>query len=327
MVPPSSSSSRFSETSSFRPRGDSATARGSASGAYHYRLVDVFTSQPFSGNPLAVFTDARGLDTERMQRIARELNHPETTFVFPPFDQAHDYSVRIFSPSAELPTAGHPTIGTAFALAFEARQRNPAAPKRMVFDEVSGPVSVSLASPITTTRQELPRFGAEYPEPNTAAAVISLTSQDLVPGLPVQAVASRLPYLLLPVASLEALERARLREDIWERTVRRFEAPQLYAFCMEAHHETSTATVRMFAPGIGVTEAPATESACGPLAAYLLRHQLVPMNREQSFIFEQGASIGRPSVLHVTAEQQEGVLTHLRVGGQCVVVGKGTIFV
>src|SRR5688572_17372626 len=127
---------------------------------YHYRLVDVFTDQRFSGNPLAVFTDARGLNTELMQRIARELNHAETTFVFPPFDRAHDYSVRIFSPHAELPTAGHPSIGTAFALAQERPVAPAPAQNRFVFDEASGPVSVSMLSPITTTKQELPRFGA-----------------------------------------------------------------------------------------------------------------------------------------------------------------------
>lgn len=294
---------------------------------YHYRLIDVFTDKPFSGNPLAVFTDARGLDTDRMQRIARELNHAETSFVFPPFDDAHDFSVRIFSPTAELPTTGHPTIGTAFALNYEAKESIPAPPQRMVFEEVSGPVSVSLSSPVTTTRQELPRFGAQFPEPNTAAAVLSLSSRDLIAGAPVQAVASRLPYLMVPVSSLEALERIQLRRDIWERTVRQFEAPHLCAFTLEARDETSTATMRTFAPALGIIEAPASESACGPLVAYLMEHKLVPSHREQSFILDQGASIGRPSVLHVTAEQVDGALTRLRIGGQCVVVGEGTLFV
>src|SRR3954463_16428196 len=112
----------------------SDTAVPSSSRPYHYRLVDVFTDQRFHGNPLAVFTDARGLNSEQMQRIARELNHAETTFVFPPVDQAHDYSVRIFSPHAELPTSAHPSIGTAFALAHD--QALPAAPspkQRLVF--------------------------------------------------------------------------------------------------------------------------------------------------------------------------------------------------
>jgi len=294
---------------------------------YHYRLVDVFTDQRFSGNPLAVFTDARGLNTELMQRIARELNHAETTFVFPPFDRAHDYSVRIFSPHAELPTAGHPSIGTAFALAQERPVAPAPAQNRFVFDEASGPVSVSMLSPITTTKQELPRFGAEYPEPHTAAAVLSLTLEDLLPGLPVQAVASSVSYLLIPIVSLAALKRIRLRTDIWERTIRRFDAPHIFAFSMESEKAGSTATARMFAPALGISEAPATESACGPLAAYLVRYKLVRPRREHLFIFEQGAEIGRPSVIHVSAEQDQDVLTQLRIGGQCVVVGEGTIFV
>jgi trans-2,3-dihydro-3-hydroxyanthranilate isomerase len=311
-----------------RPNTQSDEPPPGSSLPYRYRLVDVFTSQRFSGNPLAVFTDARGLNTELMQRIAHELNHAETTFVFPPVDRTHDYSVRIFSPQAELPTAGHPSIGTAFALAQEAAITPAPAPKRrLVFDEASGPVSVSMVSPITTTKQELPLFGAEYPEPHTAAAVLSLGLDDLLPGLPVQAVASSVAYLLIPLINLEALQRIRLRTDIWERTIRRFEAPHIFAFCLGPESTGPTATARMFAPALGISEAPATESACGPLAAYLVRHRLVPVRREHSFVFEQGAQIGRPSVIHVSADEEEGAVTRLRIGGQCVVVGEGTIFV
>lgn len=309
-----------------RPSYQAEESVPGSSRPYHYRLVDVFTDQRFSGNPLAVFTDARGLDTERMQRIARELNHSETTFVFPPFDQSHDYSVRIFSPHAELPTGSYPSIGTAFALSQE--RVVAALPRhRMVFDEASGPVSVSLVSPITTTKQELPRFGSVYPETHTAAAVLSLTLDDLIPGLPVQAVASSMPFLLIAVNGLDALRRIRLRTDIWERTIRRFEAPHIYAFTLESARPGSTATARMFAPALGISEAPATESAGGPLAAYLVRYRLVPARRELLFVFEQGAEIGRPSVVHVSAEQDNDELTQLRIGGQCVMVGEGTIFV
>jgi trans-2,3-dihydro-3-hydroxyanthranilate isomerase len=310
-----------------RPSHQAEESVPGSSRPYSYRLVDVFTDQRFSGNPLAVFTDARGLDTERMQRIARELNHSETTFVFPPFDQAHDYSVRIFSPHAELPTGSYPSIGTAFALSQE-RVVAPALPRhRLVFDEASGPVSVSLVSPITTTKQELPRFGSVYPETHTAAAVLSLTLEDLLPGLPVQAVASSMAFLLIAVNNLDALKRIRLRTDIWERTIRRFEAPHIYAFTLESEKVGSTATARMFAPALGISEAPATESACGPLAAYLVRYRLVPPRREHLFVFEQGAAIGRPSLIHVSAEQDNDQLKQLRIGGQCVVVGEGTIFV
>lgn len=295
---------------------------------YHYRLVDVFTDQRFSGNPLAVFPDARGLDAELMQRIARELNHAETTFAFPPADPAFDYSVRVFSPHAEIPTAAHPTIGTAFALAQRNANEAPSVPPdRLVFDdEVSGPVSVSMVSPVKTTRQEPPTFGGEYPEPQTAAAVLSLSSEDLLPGLPIQAVASHIAYLMIPLATLDALKRIVVRTDIWERTIRRFEAPHLYAFALDSDSGHATATARMFAPALGIPEAPASESACGPLAAYLVRHRLVPRQADQVFIFEQGAEIGRPSVIHVSARQEGDALSQLRIGGQCVLVGEGTIF-
>ena len=310
------------------PRFPVQESSPASSRPYRYRLVDVFTEQRFHGNPLAVFTDARGLDAELMQRIARELNHAETTFVFPPVDQTHDYSIRIFSPHAELPTTAHPSIGTAFALAHD--RALPAAPspkQRLVFDEASGPISVSMISPISTTKQDLPRFGARYPEPHTAAAVLSLGMEDMLGGVPVQAVGASLPYLLIPVANLDALKRIRLRLDIWERTIRRFEAPHIYAFCPQAAHPGSTATARMFAPALGITEAPASETACGPLAAFLIHYRLVPSRPEHTFVFEQGAEIGRPSRIHVSAREVDGKLSELRVGGQCVLVGEGTIFV
>jgi len=305
-------------------RGDAGPPGSSR--PYRYRLVDVFTEQRFHGNPLAVFTDASGLSTEQMQRIARELQHTETTFVFPPVDRAHDYSIRIFSPHAELPTAANPSIGTAFALAHD-RAPVPDPRQRMVFDEASGPISVSLISPISTTKQEVPRFGTRYPEPHTAAAVLSLGMEDMLGGVPVQAVGASLPYLLIPVANLEALQRIRLRLDIWERTIRRFEAPHIYAFCLQASHPGSTATARMFAPALGISEAPASETACGPLAAYLIHYRLVPSRPDHIFVFEQGAEIGRPSRIHVSAREVDGEVSELRVGGQCVLVGEGMIFV
>jgi trans-2,3-dihydro-3-hydroxyanthranilate isomerase len=305
-------------------------AAPSSARPYRYRLVDVFTDQRFHGNPLAVFTDARGLNAELMQRIARELNHSETTFVFPPLDRSHDYAIRIFSPYAELPTSAHPSIGTAFALSHDRSRAAPAEPgpkQRLVFDESSGPVSVSLISPITTTKQELPRMGSIYPELHTAAALLSISGEDLLAGIPVRALASSLPYLLVPIASLAALRKIRLRLDIWERTLRQFEAPHIFAFCLQSETGNATATARMFAPALGISEAPASEAACGPLAAYLIHYRLVPERPEHLFVFEQGAQIGRPSRIHVNARETSGALSELRIGGQCVLVGEGTIFV
>lgn len=290
---------------------------------YSYLLVDVFTDVRFSGSPLAVFTDARGLGTECMQRMARELNLSETTFVFPAVSPEHDFSVRIFSPQAELPTGGHPTIGTAFAIGRGRGEE----PGRMVFDEPDGPVSVSMMSPVTTTRQALPTFGACYMERHTAAAILSLHADDLVGGLPLQAVSSSIPYLLIPIASAQALSKIRFRQDIWERTIRHFEAPHLYAFSMQTDDPASSAKARAFTPALGVTEMAASESACGPLVAYLLEHGLVSPASEAFMIFEQGAEIGRPSSIHVTAAYNEGRLSEIRVGGQCVVVGEGALFV
>lgn len=290
--------------------------------AYHYKLIDVFTDRPFSGNPLAVFTDARGLSDDMMQRIARELNLSETTFVFPAVDRAHHYAVRIFTPNAELPMAGHPTLGTAFALAQENRLTNE---ERIVFEEKVGPISVSMLAPMTTIRLPLPIFGEHYPEPDTAAAVLSLDRLQLGYGTPVCAVSCGIPFLMIPLRSREALCSIQFRLDIWRRTVSRFSASNIMAFTLETDSEVSTAKARVFSPALGVAEDPATASACGALGAYLLRYGLMPPEPKSTFIIEQGAEIGRPSLIYILIEQPGDGIRQVRVGGQCVAIGNGSI--
>lgn len=294
---------------------------------FTYRLLDVFTNVPFGGNPLAVFTDARGISDAMMQSIARELNLSETTFVLPPRDRSHHYQVRIFTPLAELPTGGLPTIGTAYALALEERLRQDAARQRVVFEEQTGPISVTMEAPMLTMQQQLPTFGQIYAERDAIAAMLGLEPAALPAGMPLQSVSSGVPYLLVPVLDLETMQRIRFRLDIWERVLRRSPHPHVFAFTLQCRYEGSGAHCRMFAPGLGVHEDPATATAAGPLVSYFARWGILDQEPRVTFVCEQGIEIGRPSFIHVTIERSGEEIKSLRIGGQCVAVGSGQIYV
>jgi trans-2,3-dihydro-3-hydroxyanthranilate isomerase len=292
---------------------------------FSYRLLDVFTNVPFGGNPLAVFTDARGLSDSQMRSIARELNLSETTFVLPARDRSHHYWVRIFTPLAELPAGGLPTIGTAYALALEERLRRETTKQRVVFEEQTGPISVTMEAPMLTMQQPLPIHGPTFSERDAVAAMLGLERESLPITLPVQSMSCGVPYLVVPIADLDTMERIRFRLDIWERVLRRSPHPHVLAFCTECRYEGSSAHCRMFAPGLGVHEDPATATAAGPLVCYLARHGLLPSDPRLSVVCEQGIEVGRPSFLHVSLERDGDTVSSVRVGGQCVAVGQGSI--
>ncbi len=290
---------------------------------YHYQLVDVFSEASFCGNPLAVFTDAEGLDEATMQKIARELNLSETTFVFPSAKASCDYAVRIFTPTSELNVAGHPTIGTAFALAHVSKLREE---QRVVFDEGVGPVSVTMVSPMTTMQQALPEFGEKFLDLDAAVAMLSLNRSDLLPHVPVQAVSSGVPYTLIPLRSIDTLGRIQFRNDIWRRTLARTHASNIVAFTLDARRPAD-AQSRVFAPSLGVAEDPATGSAGGALGSYLVKHGLIEGTEQTHIVIAQGVEMGRPSQVHVVLNAKGGEIKSLRVGGQCVWAGRGELHV
>lgn len=291
---------------------------------YRYRLIDVFAERPFAGKPTAVFANARGLDARAMQVIARELGFPQTTFVFPARSPDGAARVRVFTPVAELPRAAHPTIAAVFALDCEEKLEPNEAGRRVVFEQADGPVSVAVFARVITVRQQVPEFGSVYPEREAVAALLGLTTADLLPT-PLQAVSSGTPYLLVPVRSAANLRAISFRTSIWDRTVRHFEAPHVAAFCLQGERRGSIAKARVFTPAVGVLEDPATEAACGPFVAYALRHELVSLPQSAVVTIEQGAEIERPSFVQVFANQVDGVLDQVRVGGQCQAVGEGTM--
>lgn len=304
-----------------------STEAPSSGRSYSFRIIDVFAERAFAGKPTAVFTDARGLQAAQMSAIATELRFPQTAFVLPPDHPGVQARVRVFTPSAELPRAEHLTIAAVYALSLEeklSRNAGPQPPERVVLEEQDGPVSVYFRAQVITVKQKLPEFGGEFPEPNALAAMLGLSPADLQ-NCPAQAVASGgVPCLLVPVRVPALLASARFRTDIWERTVKHFEAPNVVAFALDPGRHY-LAKARVFLPSLGVLEDPATEVAAGPLLAYALRHGLLTPPEQFVASVEQGAEIGRPSVMQVFVDHRGGHVREVRVGGQCQLVGEGRV--
>lgn len=283
---------------------------------FEYRLVDVFTSERFGGNPLAVFPDARGLDPALMQRIAFELNLSETTFVLPTERADCDVRVRIFTPRAEMPMAGHPTVGTAFVL-----DRG----ERVVFEEGVGPVPVERVrgdggATLWRMTQPRPRFAAGAAADEVARA-LGLEPGDLDPALPIESVATGVPFLCIGLRSLDALARARVRVDRWE-PIEAAHGAMPYLFVRTG---AGTARCRMFAPTQGIAEDAATGSAAGPLGAYALAHGWIVPGSDgvARLTVTQGVEMGRPSTIHVEVEGRGRDVVAVRVAGASVAVASG----
>jgi len=290
-----------------------------------YRLVDVFTRERFGGNPLAVFPEADGVDPALMQRIARELNLSEATFVLAPTRPDCDFRVRIFTPRAEVPMAGHPTLGTAFVLA-EGAARGRA---RVVFEEGVGPVPVEQLETadgrLWRMTQPAPRFGPRLADPARAAAALGLAEADLDPELPIEVVATGAPFLLVPVRDVDALGRARIMAGpAWEAVATEAGVGEVHVF---ARMGAGAARARTFAPAFGIAEDPATGSAVGPLGGYLLAHGALAPGEGSPARLEviQGIEMGRPSLLFVEVEGSREAVGAVHVAGACVAVGGGWI--
>jgi trans-2,3-dihydro-3-hydroxyanthranilate isomerase len=294
----------------------------------HYHLVDVFTDRRFGGNPLAVFSNGRGLSTETMQAIAKELNLSETTFVLPPDDPANDWRVRIFTPAAELPMAGHPTVGTSFVLAWEHLVSVSEQQPGIRLEENVGLIPVTFTftdgQPVMATMQQLtPQFGPVFDDRETIAAMLSLEPAAL-DDYPLQVVSCGTPFFIVPLKTLDAVRNIRLRIDIWERALANFASSKVFVFTQQTEYPGSTVHSRMFAPSLGIREDPATGAASGPLGCYLVKYGLAA-DKPAVIVSEQGIEMGRPSFIHIRIEQTGGQITGVFVGGQCVYVGQGQI--
>ena len=295
-----------------------------------YHLVDVFTSTAFGGNPLAVFTAGHNVTSaEAMQRIAKELNLSETTFVMPAQDDANDFHVRIFTPVRELPMAGHPTIGTAFVLARE--EFIDAEDDTVHFEEGVGVIPVALqfqdgAPAMITMDQPIPEFGPIIEDRASVAAMLSLNEDDLLEGYPVQMLSNSMVFTYVPLRDLDAVRRFEMRLDLWKQFYAATGTHGIHMFTPQTETAQGTVHSRVSVLEAGVLEDPATGAASGPLGAYLVAYGLAPEGSPSNMVSEQGFEMGRPSFIHITIEHAAEEITRVRVGGQCVAIGEGFIY-
>jgi len=295
-----------------------------------FATVDVFTDRQFGGNPLAVVPDARGVTSAQMQAIAAEFNLSETTFVLPPQDAANTAQVRIFTPRAELPFAGHPNIGTAFVLAGAATgTARPAMGDTMIFEEKAGLVRIELLrdrSAVTGARLAAPQALSigENIASEIVASACSIAPTDIDTRVHQPCIAScGVPLIFAAVTSRAALAAARPRTEIFAQHVPTGLATGIHLY-VEAATPVADIEARMFAPLYGVTEDPATGSANVALIALLATLRAEPDLRLDRRI-SQGVDMGRPSLMVASAEKRAGKVVAAHIGGRCVPVMSGVI--
>jgi trans-2,3-dihydro-3-hydroxyanthranilate isomerase len=296
----------------------------------HFVTVDVFTDRQFGGNPLAVVTNARHLSTERMQAIAAEFNLAETTFVLPPKDPAHAAEVRIFTPKAEMPFAGHPNVGTAFVLSRTGESYGKTiSSDHMIFEEIAGLVHIDVLRENGLTvgaRLAAPQpisIGEEIPVEIVASAC-SLKAADIRTDVHRPYVAScGAPFLFAELASRDALARARSQPEVFARDLPRERIVGLHLYVQAREHGCDI-QARMFAPQHGIPEDPATGSANVALIG-LLAHHRPEVDLTLTKTIGQGFDMERPSVIEASAEKIAGRVVATHVGGRCIPVMSGTI--
>jgi trans-2,3-dihydro-3-hydroxyanthranilate isomerase len=295
-------------------------------------LADVFTEKKFGGNQLAVFTDGAGLDTDAMQDIAREMHFSETTFLFPP-EKGGDFKVRIFTPEIELPFAGHPIVGTAHAIVAEGMKPAGEPVTKAALEAGVGMIDVEVRieggrAGHTTMTQPLPVVRGTFADVGRLARALALDAADIEQsGLPVEAIYNGITTTIVPIKSLAAVERIKVDMGALESIGEELGAQTVLMFARETVLPTSTVHCRVFAPGAGVAEDPATGSANGPLGFYLVRHGLVKGEAAGRIVSEQGFEMKRPSLLHIEVEvdPQTGDVRSVKVGGGVVISGRGEI--
>jgi len=297
---------------------------------YHYLTLDVFTSAVFGGNQLAVFPDARDIPEEHLLSITREFNYSETTFCYPPADPAHAARVRIFTPGNEVPFAGHPTVGTAIALAALGKAGATQGESHIVLEEGVGPVPVKVvldgeSAWAQFSVAKLPEIGPAAPSRSMFAKILGLETDEIL-GAPYapQAISCGLPFLMVGVKNLDALGRARIRYDRWEATLKSSWAPDLFVYTRDAETSPTHFRARCFVPSMAVPEDPATGSANACFAGYLATRERA---RDGAFRWtvDQGVEMGRPSQIAIEADKVDGAIAAIRVGGSAVRVMSGTV--
>jgi trans-2,3-dihydro-3-hydroxyanthranilate isomerase len=283
-----------------------------------FYIVDVFAERKYEGNQLAVFYNASDFSSRMMQSIAREMNFSETTFILSGKEHDGSYDVRIFTPFEEVPFAGHPILGTAHVIRTEIL-KTPC--EKLCLNLKAGKIPVTFEENGMSWMQQLePEFGSIL-DAGQIAEVLGLGDSDLDGRFPAEEVSTGLPFIIVPLRTINALKRARINREKLSRLIENTKAKMIFIFCPETHETGNHVSCRMFGDDFGITEDPATGSANGCLAGYLVRHRY--FGRPEICIrSEQGYEIGRPSLLYLKASEKEGRILIL-VGGKSVIVAKG----
>ncbi len=289
-----------------------------------FYIVDVFAEEPFGGNQLAVFLDGSQYRDDTMQKIAREMNFSETTFIMSNREINGSWPVRIFTPREEIPFAGHPTIGTAYVIQTFLIKKPV---KRIVLKEKAGDIPVDLSyvndHPDILTMTQLPPTFGNRADIDVIAEIIRLNPEDIDKRFPLEVVSTGFPALIIPLKTLDALKRASLHRDKYYSYVKHFDTGNFCLFAPETRSRENQLSVRMFAESLGVPEDPATGSANGCLAGYLVRHNYFDKDGIDIKV-EQGHEICRPSRLHLYAKKREKDIL-VKVGGKANLFSKGEI--
>ena len=285
-------------------------------------IVDVFAEKKYAGNQLGVFLQAEGLSDAQMQQLAKEMNYSETTFILSQEPRSGGYDVRIFTPDKEVPFAGHPTLGTAYIIQQEIigqpidkvvlNLKVGQIPVTFSYGE-SGPENLMM-------KQKEPTFGSQIAA-EAIAPILDLQKNELDERFPIEDVSTGLPFVIVPLKTLDSLKRIRVDTDKYLKLVEDLEAKAILAFCQQTHHEQNDLCVRVFANYYGVPEDPATGSANGCLAGYLVKHRYWGKSRIDIRV-EQGYEIGRPSLLFLKAEDNHGKID-VFVGGTVIKIARG----
>jgi trans-2,3-dihydro-3-hydroxyanthranilate isomerase len=287
-----------------------------------FYLVDVFAETKYSGNQLAVVQNAASLSTEQMQQIANETHFSETTFILSDQQRNGGYDVRIFTPQQEVPFAGHPTLGTAYVIKHFIAEGNPD-PLKLNLGVGQIPVTFKkdqAGQEVAWMKQKPPAFGQTYPV-EELAPILQLPQESFDGRYPIQEVSTGMPFIIVPLKTLDAVKKARVNLSLLEKIADRVPGGILI-FCPETYHKGNDLNVRVFVDLYGIPEDPATGSGNGCLAAYLSKYRYFGSDKVDARV-EQGYEINRPSLLQLKANATEDSI-EVFVGGKVILVGQGT---
>ena len=287
-----------------------------------FYILDVFAEQKYAGNQLAVFRHVEGISDIEMQQIAKEMHFSETTFILSEEKRNGGYDVRIFTPEHEIPFAGHPTLGTAYVIQQEII-KEPV--ETVILNLKVGQIPVTFKYSgeqidILWMKQINPTFGAVF-DPLSLSRVLQIDEREIDGRFPIQEVSTGTPFIIVPLKSLNGVKQAEIDKTAYFELIKNLDAKAILIFCPQACNKENDLHVRVFVDYYGIPEDPATGSANGCLAGYLVEHRYLGNDRIDIRV-EQGYEIGRPSLLFLKAEKKEGDI-EVFVGGKAIMIAKG----